>query len=146
MERSGKNDPKSARNQDPGLKGNEKIEEYIGYLQQEPTQEMLAVALTAIRRRMKAGGQFVIAIKPDPDRGLTAQLMQLPDGSRWAVAYTGFEEQEKGDTAVMSTFLADMREVLSKALAMDGVSGLILNPWNRTMRLDRSLIRLILGA
>lgn len=135
----------NGRNQDPGLVGNEKIEEYIGYLQQEPTQEMLAVTLTAIRRRMKAGGQFVIAVSPNADKGLAVQLMQLPDGKQWAVGYTGFEEQEKGSQPVVSTFLADMREVLTKVLAMDGVSGLIINPWNRTLYLEKPLIRLILG-
>ncbi|MCH4031103.1 MAG: SseB family protein [Lachnospiraceae bacterium] len=135
----------NGRNQDTGLVGNEKIEEYIGYLQQEPTQEMLAVTLTAIRRRMKAGGQFVIAVSPNADKGLAVQLMQLPDGKRWAVGYTGFAEQEKGSQPVVSTFLADMREVLTKVLAMDGVSGLIINPWNRTLYLEKPLIRLILG-
>ena len=146
MAESGNNGRKNDRNPDPGLRGNEKIEEYIGYLQQEPTQEMLAVTLSAVRRRMKAGGQLVIAVSPKADRGLEAQILQLPDGSRWAVAYTGFEEQEKGKTELVSAFLADMREVLTKVLTMDGISGLILNPWNRTMRLDKPLIRLILGA
>lgn len=37
---------------DAGLCGNEKIEEAIAALQQEPTQEMLAHTLTVIRRRM----------------------------------------------------------------------------------------------
>ena len=43
---------------DEGLKGNEKIEEAISALQQEPSQELLAHALTMIRRRMKEEGQF----------------------------------------------------------------------------------------
>ena len=38
---------------DQNLKGNEKIEESIWQLQKEPTQEMLAHALTVVRRRMK---------------------------------------------------------------------------------------------
>ena len=40
---------------DEGLKGNEQIEEAILALQQEATPEMLAHALTVIRRRMKEG-------------------------------------------------------------------------------------------
>ncbi len=35
---------------DPGLQGNEKIEAAIAGLQQEPSQEALAHALTVIRR------------------------------------------------------------------------------------------------
>lgn len=38
---------------DNELQGNEKIEEAIAALQQEPTQEMLAHTLTVIRRRMQ---------------------------------------------------------------------------------------------
>lgn len=51
-------------NQDKGLQGNEKIEQAIAALQQEATQEMLAHALTVIRRRMKENGQFILAVEP----------------------------------------------------------------------------------
>lgn len=36
-----------------GLIGNEKIEEAIAALQREPTQELLAHALTVVRRRIR---------------------------------------------------------------------------------------------
>lgn len=39
---------------DKGLQGNEKIEEAILALQQEPTEELLAHALTVVRRRMRS--------------------------------------------------------------------------------------------
>lgn len=38
---------------DKGLNGNEKIEQAVAALQQEPTQEQLAHTLTVIRRRIK---------------------------------------------------------------------------------------------
>ena len=50
---------------DEGLKGNEKIEEAISALQQEPSQELLAHALTMIRRRMKEEGQLILAVAED---------------------------------------------------------------------------------
>ena len=37
---------------DKGLNGNEKIEQAVAALQQEPTQEQLAHTLTVIRRRI----------------------------------------------------------------------------------------------
>ena len=49
---------------DEGLKGNEKIEEAISALQQEPSQELLVHALTMIRRRMKEEGQLILAVEP----------------------------------------------------------------------------------
>ena len=51
-------------NQDKGLQGNEKIEQAIAALQQEATQELLAHALTVIRRRMKEEGQLILAVEP----------------------------------------------------------------------------------
>ena len=59
---------------DNELQGNEKIEEAIAALQQEPTQEMLAHTLTVIRRRMQEKGQFVIAVEPPP----ASVLMDCP--------------------------------------------------------------------
>ena len=47
---------------DEGLQGNEKIETAIAALQQEASEEMLAHTLTVIRRRMKEGGQFIVAV------------------------------------------------------------------------------------
>ena len=49
---------------DKGLQGNEKIETAIAALQQEASEEMLAHTLTVIRRRMKEGGQFIVAVEP----------------------------------------------------------------------------------
>ena len=49
---------------DEGLQGNEKIETAIAALQQEASEEMLAHTLTVIRRRMKEGGQFIVAVEP----------------------------------------------------------------------------------
>lgn len=43
----------SAPHTDPGLEGNEKIEAAILALQQEASQELLAHALTVLRRRMR---------------------------------------------------------------------------------------------
>ena len=54
---------------DEGLRGNEKIEEAIAGLQQEPTQEMLAHALTVVRRRMKENGQLIVAVEPPAGGG-----------------------------------------------------------------------------
>lgn len=49
---------------DKGLSGNEKIEEAIAALQEEPSQELLAHTLTVIRRRMQEDGQLILAVEP----------------------------------------------------------------------------------
>ena len=91
---------------DEGLQGNEKIETAIAALQQEASEEMLAHTLTVIRRRMKEGGQFIVAVEP-PTGGnqMQIQAVQTPDGNSWWAAFTSFEEELKGSGSVMSTFL-----------------------------------------
>ena len=131
---------------DEGLQGNEKIETAIAALQQEPSEEMLAHTLTVIRRRIKEGGQFIIAVEPPKgDDQMQVQAIQTPDGNRWWAAFTSFEEELKGSGSVMSTFLTGMEQAFRTVLMAEEVNGIIVNPWNRTIMLDKNLIRIILG-
>ena len=131
---------------DKGLQGNEKIETAIAALQQEASEEMLAHTLTVIRRRMKEGGQFIIAVEPPKgDDQMQVQAIQTPDGNRWWAAFTSFEEELKGSGSVMSTFLTGMEQAFRTVLMAEEVNGIIVNPWNRTIMLDKNLIRIILG-
>ena len=128
---------------DNELQGNEKIEEAIAALQQEPTQEMLAHTLTVIRRRMQEKGQFVIAVEPPTgDNQLKLQAITTDDRKVWWMAFTSFEEEVKGSGSVMSTFLADIEQFFKSALELKGI---IVNPWNKTIMLDKSLIDIVLG-
>lgn len=114
------------QNVDEGLRGNEQIEEAIAALQQEPSQEMLAHTLTVIRRRMNENGQVIIAVEPPVgDRGLQVQAVRTEDGENWWVAFTGFEEEMRGSEGVMSTFLTDMGHLLTSALEVEEISGII---------------------
>ena len=131
---------------DEGLQGNEKIETAIAALQQEASEEMLAHTLTVIRRRMKEGGQFIIAVEPPTGGGqMQIQAVQTPDGNSWWAALASFEEELKGSGSVMSTFLTDMEQLFRMTLTADGIEGVILNPWNRTLMLDKRFLHIILG-
>lgn len=131
---------------DEGLYGNEKIEEAIAALQQEPTQELLAHALTVVRRRMRENGQMIIAVEPGMSgEQMKLQAVQTADGNSWWAVFTSFEEELKGSGSVMSTFMTDIQKVLEAALSEGQISGVIINPWNCTLMLDKTLIRIILG-
>ena len=131
---------------DAGLCGNEKIEEAIAALQQEPTQEMLAHTLTVMRRRMQENGQFIVAVEPPTGDGqIRVQAIKTADGKAWWAAFTSFEEELKGGGSVKSTFLADIEKLFQGALQAEGIEGVILNPWNRTIMLDKNLIQIVLG-
>lgn len=131
---------------DKGLQHNDQIETAIAALQQEPTQEMLAHTLTVIRRRMKDNGQLIIAVEPPSgDAQLKIQATRTSDGKLWWTAFTSFEEELKGGGNVMSTFLTDINKLFRSALEVHEIEGIIINPWNRTIMLDKSLIRITLG-
>lgn len=131
---------------DEKLQGNEKIETAIEGLKKEPTQEMLAHALTVIRRRMKEDAELIVAVDPALEGSqLNVHVLRLEDDSSWWMAFTSFEEEIKGANKVMSTFMGNMRQMFDAVLKTDGVDGIIVNPWNRTIMLDKTLIRIILG-
>ncbi|RHV66499.1 SseB family protein [Clostridium sp. OM02-18AC] len=142
---------------DEGLIGNEKIEEAIAALQQEPSEELLAHALTVLRRRMREQGQVILAVDMPQDQSGMPQMMANPaapmqiqavqtaDGKAWWVAFTSFEEELRGADQVKSTFLADLEQIFRTALTVNEIEGVIINPWNRTMMLNKNLIQIVLG-
>ena len=131
---------------DKGLQGNETIEKAILALQEQTSQEMLAHALTVVRRRMKEGGQLIVAVDPSKASGqMEVQILKTQDGRAWWAAFTSFEEELKGSGSVMSTFLTGIEQAFRAVLAAEEAKGIIVNPWNRTIMLDKNLIRIILG-
>ena len=131
--------------QDEGLRGNEKIEEAIAALQQELSADMLAHTLTVVRRRMREQGQFILALEtPGADEQLKVRAVKTEDGKLWWAAFTSFEEEMRGAEQVQSTFMADIGKLLETALTVPEIEGIILNPWHRTLMLDKTLIQIIL--
>mgnify|MGYP000058238271 CR=1 FL=1 len=136
-----------AQKKDEGLNGNEKIEQAVCQLQQEPTQEQLAHTLTVIRRRMRENGQVVVAVEPNPaSEQMQLRALRTADGASWWYAFTSFEEELKGGGSVMSTFLTDVEQLFHSAIATDEIEGIIINPWNRTLMLNKQLLKIVLGV
>ena len=127
-----------AQKKDEGLNGNEKIEQAVCQLQQEPTQEQLA--------HTRENGQVVVAVEPNPaSEQMQLRALRTADGASWWYAFTSFEEEMKGAEAVQSTFLVELEKLLDAALQVPEIQGIILNPWNRTIQLDKTLLRIIKG-
>ena len=59
---------------------------------------------------------------------------------------SSFEEELKGGGSVKSTFLANIDKLFASALTVPEIAGVIINPWNRTIQLDKNLIQIIEGA
>ena len=47
---------------------------------------------------------------------------------------------------VMSAFMGKMKQLFEAVLKTEEVKEIIVNPWNRTIMLDKNLIRIILGV
>lgn len=133
-------------NKDIQLQGNEKIEEAIVALQNNATEELLAHTLTVIRRRMNEGGHFIIAVDSNENvNDLKIGTIQTAEGKLWFVAFTSFEEEIKGSNQVMSAFTSTISQIFETVLESNEVSGLIVNPWDKTIMLDKNLIKIIIG-
>ena len=130
---------------DVSLIGNDKIEEAIVNIQKEPTEENLVRALSIVRHRMNDKGQLIIAVEPPlPDGKLNLKVIKTEDGQMWWIAYTSFDEELKGADNIKSTFLTDIDKLLNSALQVDEISGIIINPWNKTLMIDKELIKICL--
>ena len=131
---------------DDRLKENIKIELAIEQLQKVPSQEMLAHTLTVLRRRMKEGGELIPSL--DQNAGMNSlqmRVLRTEDGRSWFLAFTSFEEQMKDSNPVMYAFTAKIEQLFQMTLGEKNIDGLILNPWNRTIMLDKNLLRIVMG-
>ena len=79
------------------------------------------------------------------DGQMRLQAIKTDDGSVWWSAFTSFEEEVRGSDSVMSTFLADIEQLFHMAINEEQITGVILNPWNATLMLNKRLIRIVLG-
>ena len=77
------------KTKDDGLIGNEQIEEAIAALQQKPSEELLAHALTVVRSRMREKGQVILAVDmpqeqtANPTVPMQIQAVKTGDGRAW---------------------------------------------------------------
>ena len=101
-------------------------------------------SITTSTHRMKEGGQFIVDVEPQPASvQMSLKTITTPDGALWWMAFTSFEEELKGADNIKSTFLADIEKIFEAALSVPQIKGIIINPWNKTIMLDKNLIKVI---
>lgn len=123
----------------------------------------MVAALEAIRAAMNQDGAFVIpveitagvfpeidpeTIKPgdtitlDQDVHMKPRYIQLADDSLALVAFTSSEEMQKGTAS--HTITVEVGSFLDSAMMNTNVSGIIINPWDKSIYLPKSNIEAIL--
>ena len=130
---------------DPFLAGNEQIEELIHLFHQEQTTELFTAICLTIREQMANDRHFVFPadITEDEDGNtlFSFKTLDLEIGPA-LVAFTSLEEKKKAPpSGAVSQFIDSVLEPL---MQMDGILGLLLNPWGESLYLGKEDIGMIL--
>lgn len=152
------------KNQNDGTAGNGTIEKAIEQFYTQTTKENLIAMLESILQRMHEDGQWIIPVIPpqaalnmiDVDNIKVGQKytisedlyfklhhLQTTDGQTWLVAFTSRDECAKGEGS--STITQDIKQMLKNCRNMNE-AGIIINPWDKSFKLTKELIQMILNA
>lgn len=152
-------------NENEDLSGNAAIESAINQLYVQDDKESLLFLMTMLCVRMKCEGQALVPFV-EVGRGILAEIdvCQLKEGDtvtldhdvrlrmdtvtegneeEWLYFFTSNEElrRKQCGNVIMSIPICDM---LRSALENDKVTGLVINPFGRYVKLDKEMLRLLL--
>lgn len=127
---------------DKNLLGNKLIEDAISDMYKDMTDEKLTKVIYTIKNRIKDNGHLVVAVKPGNLEGLELRTVSTPDGKKWFAAFTSFNEELKKKESMVSGFTAEIDKIFETALNSQAIEGVIINPWDRALKLNRELIKL----
>lgn len=128
---------------DKNLRGSKLIEDAIDVMYQDMTDENLAKVVYVLRDRIKDSGHLIVAVKPGMN-SLEPRTVKTPDGKSWFAAFTSFDEELKKKDDMVSGFTAEMTKLFGLALEADGIEGVIVNPWDKALKLNKELLELVL--
>ena len=127
---------------DPFLEGNVMIESMIARCHEDDNEENLRAVAEMIRVQMQMDGHFLIPVLMERGEQTTFQFktLRMEDDQEWAVAYTSWDELQKGPKSeVLSCFID---QALKMCNGMD-VPGMVINPFGQPFALTKELIELI---
>ncbi len=148
-----------------GLKDNRHLEKAISVFYDASTKENLVQILAVISKRMKQQGQLIAAVEQSPamfdlfdpahlkagdtvtvqkDLHFRFRKIQTEDGREWLAVFTSEKEVRKGEPT--STLVISIKDHLEAVLDMDKVAGVIINPWDQSLLMDKELIRVLFQA
>ena len=130
---------------DTTLAGNERIEEAIHLFHTHQTPELFTAVCLAIRERMVQDGHLIFPVDTFEDEEgcqcFDFKTLDLDIGPV-LVAFTNMEEKKKGPpSGALSQFIDCVLEPLTQ---MDGIQGLLINPWGESLFLGKEDIGMIL--
>ena len=112
----------------------------------ERSWDNLTMVLEAVRNAMNEGEKLVIPIETppessEPDNGIIMRTLPVEGEKQYVACFTSGEELEKGQPT--DHFNADIKFFLDEVFMNPAAGGIIINPWNQGVMVDRELIELI---
>ena len=112
----------------------------------ERSWDNLTMVLEAVRNAMNEGEKLVIPIETPPDAseqddGIIMRTLPVEGEKSYVACFTSVEELEKGQPT--DHFDADIQSFLDEVFMNPSAGGIIINPWNQGIMIDRELIELI---
>lgn len=117
------------------------IEQAINELLADLNNENLAYVLTLMRKYIDT--ELIVAVKGG-DNGLQMAPV-VNDGKKYFAMFTNFDEQLKGPTKVQSTYEVSLAKIFDFIMVSTDIEGVIINPWSKPFKVNRALIKVILG-
>lgn len=125
--------------------GNEMIEAAIDQYYKESSKEALITILDVVRQRMHADGHFIfpVLVDEEDENRFAFRTIQTKDGKIWNVAFTSYEEYERGEPChvIPNNINSSLKFGLETKTA-----GFIINPWGKSFLLGKDLIEMIFKA
>lgn len=112
----------------------------------ERSWDNLTMVLEAVRNAMNEGEKLVIPIETptdasEQDDGIIMRTLPVEGEKSYVACFTSVEELEKGQPT--DHFDADIQSFLDEVFMNPLAGGIIINPWNQGIMIDRELIELI---
>lgn len=141
------------------------VEEAVAGLYRDKDEESFWTLMSALNYALEMETQVLVPVNDTPaaltpptawvkrpipaekGRGLPLWFVYSTNGSRWLPLFTSAASvtADRG-TAFRPVIEMPLQAALNKALDTDGIDGVVLDPWQRSASLDKSLLRGLLRA
>ena len=146
--------------------GNEELVAAMRIAYEDSSKEAYIKVLDLLAKRIAEGGEIILPvqmsqsafdmlgdlnnIKVGDTLTSTEEIRMKPqtitdsNGEIWYAVFTDYNEAGKGESS--SSINQPLKEIVKAALEDDGKKGLILNPWENPIFLDKNMLKMVLDA
>ena len=146
--------------------GNEELAAAMRTVHEDNSGEAFIKFLELLSKRIAEGGEFVLPVQmpqsmfdmlgdldhitigdtvtSDEEIRMKPQTVTDNDGGIWYAAFTDYNETKKGEGSSSVNIL--LKEIVKMALENEDKKGLVLNPWENPVFLEKEMLKMVLDA